>query len=284
MSKRKRPVLISVTSDQHGGSTVAACPPKVSLDDGGAYEASKAQRWLFQCWENFHDRVAETRKKLDADLYCVFNGDMTDGDHHGTTQILSGNPTAQAAVVNALMAVPLSLSPDRLFFVRGTEAHVGKSACFEERIADGLRRDKRPVAGDPDTGNASHWHLRMDVLDKRLDFAHHGRLGQRPWTKGNIVLNQAAEIFYEHAARGERHPDVAVRSHMHRYFDTYHAHPTRVIQTAAWQLATAFIHRIAPGSLADIGGVLLAVREDQPVEVTPVLYRAAPPAVWRAAA
>lgn len=260
------PTLIAVTSDQHCGSTIALCPPKIDLDDGGHYAASKAQLWLWDHWKAFWDRVQTVRDAHNASLFTVFNGDLTEGYHHGTTQILTANPTAQAAVVDEVMRVPLALKPDRLFFVRGTEAHVGKSAAYEERIALGLKKDGRPVVGDDDVGTASHWSLNMEVDGVKLNFEHHGRMGQRPWTKPNIVANLAAEIFYEHASRKERWPDISVRSHMHRYVDTYDQHPTRVIQTPAWQLATAFTYRLATPALADIGGLLILI-EDGKVSV-----------------
>lgn len=264
--------LIVITSDQHAGSTVGMSPPFIELDDGGKYSASKAQLWLWQSWKAFWRRVEIVREKEKAGLVAGFNGDLVEGYHHGTTQILSANPNAQAAVVNECMRVPLSLGPDKLFFIRGTEAHVGQSACAEERIADGLRRDKRPVVGDPATGTASLWHLKLAVQGVRLDFAHHGRIGQRPWTKPNVVANLAAEIFYDHAAREEPYPHIAVRSHQHRFVDTANLHPVRVIQTPAWQLATSFIHRIAPGAIADIGGVLILIKDGE-ATVETVLYR-----------
>jgi hypothetical protein len=282
MSKRKpRPVVLAITSDQHCGSTVALCPPRIALDDGGAYEASPAQRWLWANWLDYWAKVDAQRTALGADLYVLFNGDMTDGDHHGTTQILSGNSTAQAAVVDACMKIPLGLKPDRLFFVRGTEVHVGKSGAFEERIAKGLKKDGWKVEGDPVTGTASHWHLVMDVQGVRIDLAHHGRVGTRPWTKPNVTANLAAEIFYSHAAAGIPHPHLAIRSHMHQWVDTHDQHPTRVVQLAAWQLATAFIHRIAPGKLADIGGVIATVSEGV-LSVEKVMYRPDPTPTWRA--
>jgi hypothetical protein len=279
MSRLDRPVVLAITSDQHCGSTVALCPPSIALDDGGTYHASKAQLWLYQKWLKFWEIADETRRGLGADLYGCFLGDFTDGDHHGTTQILSGNPTAQAAVVNAAMAPVLDLAPDRLFFVRGTEAHVGKSAAFEERIALGLQKDGRPVVGDPATGTASWWHLRMEVQGVRFDFAHHGRFGQRPWTRGNIVLNYAAEIFYDHAAAGVPHPHVAIRGHQHRFFDTAAAHPTRVIQLPCWQFATAFIHKINPGALPHIGGLLVIV-DGGVATVKPVMFTPDPAPAW----
>ncbi len=274
--------VIAVTSDQHCGSTVALCPERIKLDDGGEYAASKPQRWLWACWVDFWSRVEATRRKHHAKLVQVYNGDLTEGDHHKTTQILSGNPTAQAAVVNACLAVPLALKPDALFFIRGTEAHVGPSAAFEERIALGLSKDKRPVVKEAETGNGSHWHATMDVQGVRLDFAHHGRMGQRPWTRINVVANLAAEIFYDHARAERPHPHLAVRSHLHQFADTHEAHPTRLIQTPAWQLATAYIHRIAPGAIADVGGLILTITDGK-LEVEPVRYHPEPTKAWRVA-
>lgn len=257
------------------------CPPEIALDDGGQYQASKAQRWLWQCWNEYWERVQETQKREGAELLQVFNGDLVDGRSHNSVQILSENPNAQAAVFTECIRVPLALQPKAMWVVRGTEAHVGKSAASEERIADGFRRDKRPIVSDPDTGTASHWHARMDINGVRLSFAHHGRIGSRPWTKINVTANLAAEIFYEHAARGEPHPHLAIRSHFHRHVDTYTAHPVRVIQMPAWQLATSFVHRIAPESLADIGGVVILIREDGTYTVDPILFKPQAASVWR---
>ena len=274
--KASRSVVIAVTSDLHCGSTVALCPPVIHLDDGGEYRASKAQLWLWENWRDFWGRVDAQRKALGASLYQVYNGDMTEGDHHKTTQILSGNPTAQATVVNEVMRVPLALKPEGIIVVRGTEAHVGASACYEERIASGLRKDGYKVLVDDATGNASHWHFEMDVQGVRFDFAHHGRVGARPWTKPDAVHALAMEIFYNAAANARPFPHLAVRSHMHQYVDTHDSHPTRLIQMPAWQLATAFIHRIAPNALADVGGLIITVTEGE-MTVEPVRYRPAQP-------
>jgi hypothetical protein len=277
-------VVIAITSDLHCGSTTGLCPESIQLDDGGEYRASKAQRWMWQGWKDYWKQVESIRIKEKAKLYTVFNGDLVDGNHHGTTQILSGNPNGQAAALNAAMTVPLALKPDKIWITRGTDAHVGQSACSEERIADGLRRDKRPVVGDPNTGTASQWHIRMEVEGTRLDFAHHGRVGTRPWTKPNVTANLAFEIFCDHAKDGIPHPHIAVRSHMHQLVDTGSIHPVRLIQTPCWQFGTSFIHRIAPGKLADIGGVIIVLRKGQAPDVRPIMYKPEPTPLWKAAA
>lgn len=282
MKAKARTTVLAIVSDLHAGSTVSLCPPTIPLDDGGAYDSTKAQRWLWERWLTYWKRVAAVRKEHGASLIAVVNGDLTDGGlHHGTTQLISPNPTSQAAVVDAALHAPKSLAPDQWLFVRGTDVHVGPSACFEERVALGLKKDGQPVIMDTDTGTASHWHAKLEIDGVRLDFAHHGRVGSRPWTKPNVTANLAAEIFYNHAANGLPHPHLAFRSHMHQFVDTGGIHPVRVIQTPAWQLATAFIHRIAPGSIADVGGIIVVIDKGR-FTVEPVIFHPDPPATWRA--
>ena len=272
VANANRPVVLAITSDQHCGSTVALCPPKVTLDDGGEYHASKAQRWLWERWEAYWQRVEQVRRQKGAALIQVFNGDLTEGDHHKTTQILSGNPTAQAAVVNAAMRVPLGLKPDGIVGIRGTEAHVGPSAAFEERIFLGLKKDGWPVRVDEATGNASHWHWTFEHQGVRLDIAHHGKFGSRPSTKMNTVIALAFDIFTRASLDGRPFPHLAVRSHMHQFGDTGSAYPTRLIQMPAWQLATAYIHRLNPGAIADVGGLIVTIADGR-LDVEPVIYR-----------
>lgn len=66
-----RPVLLAVVSDVHAGGTTALCPDEIALDDGGKYVASKAQRWLMQCWRDYWRQIQERRAKLDAELYVA---------------------------------------------------------------------------------------------------------------------------------------------------------------------------------------------------------------------
>lgn len=280
--RTRRPIVLAVVSDIHAGSTVALCPEEIPLDDGGAYKGSKAQRWLFGRWEEYWlAKVAAVRRKYEAQLYALFNGDMVDGAHHKTTQIVSENPNPQAAIVNAAMEIPRSLQPDRMFIVRGTEAHVGQSASAEERIADGLRRNGDPIVGDPETGTASWWHLRMELQGVRVDVAHHGRTGQREHTRASAAVLHAHDIFLSHAKAGDPHPHLALRGHYHRFNDSHDACPTRVITTGAWQLKTGFVHRVAADSLADIGGLIAVIKDGQLVEVEKVHFKPDRGPVWR---
>src|SRR3990167_1233301 len=281
MPKRAKRYVVAVVSDVHAGGTTALCPERVELDDGGAYVASKAQRWLFQNWERYWADVATAQANEKAELIAGFNGDLVDGSHHGTTQILSENPNAQAAVVNAAMAVPLALHPDHIVIVRGTEAHVGQSASAEERIADGLRRDKRPIVGEPETGTASWWHWRADVEGVRLDVTHHGRTGMREHTRGSAAVLHAHDILLAHVKQGHAPPHLCLRAHYHKFNDSHDACPVRVVTTGAWQLATSFVKKVAADSLADVGGVIVTI-QDGSYDVRKVEYQPATRGpVWR---
>lgn len=277
--QKARPIVLAHVSDLHAGGSTALCPDVIALDDGAEFHASKVQRWLFQCWQEYWARVDAKRRALNADLYAVFNGDLVEGAHHRTTQILSENPNAQAAVVNACMSVPLALKPDRVIVVRGTEAHVGQSASAEERIADGLRRDKRPVVGDPDTKTASWWHFRAELHGVRLDIAHHGRTGQREHTRGSAAVLHAHDIFLSHTKDGDPHPHLCLRGHHHRFNDSYDAAPTRVVTSGAWQFATSHVHKVAADSMAGIGGLIVTV-QDGAYEVEKVAFKPSRGPVW----
>jgi len=276
-----RRAVVAVVSDIHCGSTLAMVPPEgVRLDDGGTYHPSKAQTWLWKCWTDFWETVREARKK--ADLYIIYNGDLYEGDHHRTTQIMSANPETQDYLSDRVFGVPRSLTPNYEFVVRGTEAHVGVAGATEEAFARReLEQHKINVVKDQNVGTHSWWHLRAEINGVLIDAQHHGKFGRLPWTGPNAVLQQAAHVFMECARSGIRHPDIAIRSHMHRYGDSYKAQPTRLIQTPAWQLKTAFAHKVAPNSPPDIGGLIVTIEPDGLYSVEEMLYIPEASEPWR---
>lgn len=253
------------------------CPPEgVILDDGGRYTPSDPQVWLWQCWVEYWERIRELRAKHKARLWVVYNGDLFEGAHHGTVQVVSTHPEPQAYLADRVFGVPKALKPEHTFIVRGTEAHVGPSGATEEAFA-------RSIGAEPNEAlqRWSWWHLRLEAHGVLIDCQHHGRRGMRPWTEANAVQLLAAEIFFEHARRGWKHPDIAIRSHFHKFADSYRSQPVRVIQTPAWQLKTAYAHRVAAESIADVGGIAILVRPDNDYDVHPILFSPEPPEVWR---
>lgn len=248
-----RGTLWAIVSDLHCGSTVGLIHERgVALDDGGHYTPSAEQRELWRLWLSYWDRVRQERKRGDR-LIVALLGDLIDGDHHRTSQIVSRNTHAtQYRIAIEALGTAMALRPDRIIVIRGTEAHVGASAETEEAIArelDAWTYDDSPIR--------SHWHLQVESDGVLLDLAHHGRIGQRPWTRLTGPTTLSAQIALAAARAGERIPDIAIRGHYHQVADTGDLAKPRVIQLPCWQLATSYVHRIAAGSVPDVGGVII---------------------------
>lgn len=248
----------AVVSDLHCGSTLGLCSPAGALlDDGGRYMPSMPQMKLWDCWLAYWAEVRATLKFGDR-LIVALNGDLVDGDHHRTAQIITNNlPATQHNIAMDVLQPALDLAPSSIVVVRGTEAHVGSSAAFEERLGSSLN-----AVPDPVTGANSHWHFQAQSYNTLLDFAHHGRLGQRPWTKMTGPGTLAAQIVLASAKHNSPVPNYAIRSHYHQWADSFDNFACRVVQIAGWQLSTAFVHRIAAGSLPEIGGIIITSSEE----------------------
>lgn len=91
----------------------------------------------------------------------------------------------------------------------------------------------------------------------------------------------ATEAVLQAAARGERPPDLVLRSHVHRYHDSGDmVQPTRCIISPAWQLRTAYAFRKALQP-ADIGGVIVQIADSQIENIEVARYTPEPGPRWR---
>ena len=253
MSAKRRDIL-AVVADTHIGSTVAICPPSVMLDDGGGYRPSRGQQWLWQCWGDYWQTVMAHKPQGGGHRWCVHLGDVGEGNHHGTTQIVTANPVTQSAMVAEVLE-PVARWADRLFVIRGTEAHAGPSASSEESAADDLG-----AVRDDLLGTASWWHLLLEVGGARFDLAHHPpSFPGREQTRGNAAVTLASVVIAEYARTGDKPPQFALRGHAHLFADSGETYQTRGVLCPAWQLATGYANKRRPGQLAHIGGLLFVI-------------------------
>jgi len=247
------PAVVAVVGDLHINSTVGLCPPKVQLDDGGTHLMSKAQRWIWRCWLDFWQYVDNLDRSA---LYVVINGDIFEGLHHNTTQLVSHNENTQFDMAVRVLE-PVARQADHLFIVRGTEAHTGPSAQWEERIADDLS-----AARDRVGLTASWWHLPLDVEGVLLDIGHHPQTSsRRPWTQDQAAARQAAITWAEYHDIGQEPPAVVVRSHVHQFARGYRG-DTLGVFCPPWQITTAFGRRLGTGRrIEPIGGLIFQCQD-----------------------
>lgn len=247
--------LVAIVSDLHCNSTVALCPPRFQLDDGGEYVASQPQRWIWRQWLAFWQEIGERRAALACPLHIVANGELADNNYHPTTQLVTRNPADMMRLSVACLepATRLLGEGDRLFVTRGTEAHSGPSAALDEAIAADLG-----ATGDEGRATASWWQLKAELGGVRFDIAHHppGGGGRVPWTRANFAPRLAAMTFYEAAEAGIKPPHLLIRGHVHRPGDSYDASPVRALVLLSWQLTTSYGYRIGGGMLP-IGGAFV---------------------------
>lgn len=265
--------ILTIVSDSHIGSTVGLCCPQVELDDGGTYYASKAQRWLYDNWNDFWTLSRSFKPTGGGARYAIVNGDSRDRPHHATTQLITHNTETIGRV--ALEIFDEGMRRERFrFFTRGTAAHVGDAGKEEEGLARELDCIK-----DPDTNSYSWWVLPLEIQGILFTISHHGSSGGREWTRANNANVLAAETELYYAEHGERCPNYIIRSHTHRFSDSGLNYRTRAIFTPAWQLCTSYSHAKFTDKIADIGGLVFVI-ENGVVQVVAKRYYAPRRSPW----
>lgn len=268
---------VVVVSDTHCGCQLALCPPTVQLDEGGTYNHSKLQSKLWSMWEEFwHETVPIYTH---GEPYAVVhNGDVVDGVHHNSTTQISHNMKDQCAIAVEVMKPIVELCEGRYYHIRGTQAHVGKSAQTEDGLAKAL-------GAIPDEHQYARNDLWLQVGGGLIHLLHHiGSTGSLAY-ETTAVMKELTESFVEAARWERRPPDMIVRSHRHRYVEL--AIPTRngkarAVVTPAWQGKTPFVWQIPGARLTTpmFGGIVIRwAEESQTLFVREKVWTVSPSAV-----
>ena len=259
---------VVVISDLHIGSSVGLCPTAgMRQDDGGWYKLSGKQRSLARCFENFREWALKRTDAAESRV-IVINGDLIDGYHHNTVAVATNNVMIQEQTAIEFLK-PVAADYDKTYVVRGTEAHVGKSAQSDEAIARALNCEV-----DPDTGAHSRWQCWMDVDGLVFNIAHHVGTTSSAAYESSAVMREMVAALVEAGQWEQRLPDVLIRSHRHRYIKIAIPSKKGEIQAAVtpgWQLRTPYIERLDRMRMPHIGGLVIKV-EDGRCEITPKIY------------
>ncbi len=254
-SKKSSVNNLVVVSDTHCGCRLGLCPGPIPLDDGGVYQPSKAQQEVWGLWETFWGEWVP--EACHHEPYAVLvNGDALDGVHHNAVSQISHNLADQALIAEKVFKPLRDRCEGRLYWIRGTEAHVGASGMEEERLA-------KSIGAIPDAeGRHARYELWLQLGEGLIHATHHvGATGTSHY-ESTAVLKELIEAYTEAGRNRDTPPDIVVRSHRHRLMEI--RVPTRlgygiVFVTPGWQLKTPFTYRLLGGraTTPQIGGSLI---------------------------
>ena len=239
--------VLAIISDTHVGSSTAVSPLRYTVHNRSSYEAqvmeaNRLQKWLYECWTDYWDHVFKLAKK--KRLIVVHCGDLVDGVHHGSLQVMNEVEDQAEAFVDLML--PILKRADGFYGVLGTgPSHAGQDNATEAQLYRDL--------GAIEFGQT----LTLAVDGVIHDFAHHGRAGARPWTSS--AANLATEVIMDYAAQGLPMPNYIWRGHNHRIDDSGSKLPgTRAISLPSWQLKTSYGWRVSANTTrSDIGGYIV---------------------------
>jgi hypothetical protein len=238
---------LAIVSDLHIGSTVALpAAAEYVLPDGQRLHASPAQMWLLECWHKFWAEFHKIAAKRSA---IIVNGEFCEGEHHAAQQI-SGQAEVMEAMAVELMRKHVG-KVDKLFVVRGSGAHSKQQGMADETVARELGAQRNS------SGWRSDYRWRIEAGGLVIDAAHHITGGGVPWTAGNNVRRALMTTVLRAVERGERAPDIMLRSHVHQPAN-YEFGRTRIFVTPSFKLRDEYAHKIG-ASLAPVGGIIITI-------------------------
>ena len=241
----KKPRTLVVLSDLHAGSVVALMPPTFVTANEQEVKQNALQAWYWKCWLKSLEWIDEVIGEDPAAL--LLNGDLIEGDHHRTTEIISRDIGDHIEIARLLLK-PLAQRFQKTFITRGTECHTGNvEGALGKLIGAEL---------NPETDKPVFDRLTLDICGVRLIARHHVSTTSRPWLEGNgLGMELAAEQL--HAVRnGEPMPKVLCVAHRH-VAGHYQGGEGLCLATPAWQGMTRHTFKVVPAARCKTGVYIL---------------------------
>lgn len=209
-------------------------------------------------------------KLVNGDPFVLLvNGDVIEGIHHGTRQVISSDVTDHVtAAVDALR--PLAEAAATTHLTLGTECHTQST---EAAIGKALKASKCA-----ETGKHAHSRIVFSIKGCVLSATHHCSATSRPWLESGEYCRALHGERSECLRAGWPVPDLCVRAHRHRagYFTDYQS---GMVVTGAWQGLTRHGHKAVPGAVCEPSIAILDWRQVDEGELPIVHQRVySPPA------
>ena len=285
------PVLLAAWGDTHCGSTEGLMKPRTYQFFDANVKPNPRQRVIWRKFAEYVDNIKQQR--AGKQLVVVITGDLVDGDHHNTHQLVTRKPSEQMALFLDCwdyFAQEVGFGEgDKVYVIHGTEPTHGLPSVTDMIARDIGAEPSRPPsivdeADDEDAGRMMRardgwfpWHeLTLDIRGELVRFTHHPpcSLGRMAHTRGNPVKNWLRSHQTQLLARRERLPRFVVWGHVHtawtetaRLDDGTPTGPeTTAIVLPAFQGKTEYVYKAIPHALpTTIGGWWAEFERGRPV-------------------
>lgn len=252
--------LIVLLSDLHVGSTVGLWPPDFTSNEGNPIGQNKFQQWLWECW---CDAMKWTDKIVGKDPFeVVLNGDLVDGIHHRTLQVMTPDVGDQSEAVRQVLD-PLAKRAAKLHVVKGTEVHTRND---EVRLGAHLGASKCRA-----TGQSAHDSLDLECSGILYNFAHHISATARSYLEASAHSIALGNISHSRARSGKPVPRIICRGHRHRHGIWDDGNQMSCI-TGAWQGLTRFGYKVVPDAVPQPSIIIFDHRQTDKGEL-PIVHR-----------
>ena len=242
------PKVAIFLSDLHIGGTTGLLPPGFVTFEGNEIKQNEYQKWLWSCWLDcwkWADKVIGKDKWI-----AVLNGDLIDGFHHMTKEVVSVDPSDHASgAIDVLEAV--LKGAEAVYISEGTHVHSGNQ---EHSIASILHWRGIKVAKH--NAKKSAWpELSLRVHGSLVCIDHHVATTSRSYLEAGAYSGTMGDMRNRRSRAGLEVPKLIVRSHRHQYGMFDDGYGCMVI-LPPWQGATRFTRRVVPGIVPQCGMVV----------------------------
>jgi len=228
-------------SDLHTLSTWGLLRPGFVTTDGNEIGINPFQEYL---WAQMESCLAELDELLAGDKCALLlNGDLIDGNHHKSMEILHVDETEHARA--AIWSVqPLLERASKVFVIEGTESHTGN---FERYIAEKIKGQK-----NPDTGVPIFQYLDIDIHGCPCRFAHHMSATSRVYLEASQLSIHLGNEQLAAMRADETVPKLLGCGHRHRQ-GWYTDGKAGMVVSPAWQGLTRWARKAVPSGRTNPG-------------------------------
>lgn len=275
--------VLAIISDMQVGSTLALCPERWNLIEGGTFHASPAQKIIYRQWIRSAEVLKDLLKsgKNRKRLVVILNGEPIDNHHHDTNQVITKLPQEQIDMSISLLDEWLNIADfqprrgDSMYLVRGTSAHErGEHIEQVGRDIIGVVPQRKDTSELIKDGRYHHQKLRLSINDELFHITHKGfNRGSRAWTTENSITYALKSMYFTAKDYGYPIPGYVIRSHNHVYTRSLYPGKDKFMWgfiTPCWQLKTNYGNAVAGNEdINTIGNLYFDITQTGATKIIP---------------